>query len=191
MNNPCNTSQKSDAAEEVLLDRWFFFPLCFCTELQRSVWTEFLRELVMFPKSADQLSLSVFPEFSHYYDFDHVTRSICSPQSNRITQRAACTVQPMLSKSKTINSWLMESDLMAKSYNSSLKSQDQVFSCNKPKDKKTCSYICKGIVTKGERFVSGYTPTVQAFKKEKTTQQKQQLTYCQNRALEREKEIGS
>lgn len=145
----------------------------------------------MFPKSADQLSLSVFPEFSHYYDFDHVTRSICSPQSNRITQRAACTVQPMLSKSKTINSWLMESDLMAKSYNSSLKSQDQVFSCNKPKDKKTCSYICKGIVTKGERFVSGYTPTVQAFKKEKTTQQKQQLTYCQNRALEREKEIGS
>ncbi len=51
---------------------------------------------------------------------------------------------------------------------------DQVSSCNKPKDKKTCSYNCKGIVAKGERFVAGYTPTVQAFKKEKKNQQKQQ-----------------
>ncbi len=77
-------------------------------------------------------------------------------------------------QNKTINSWLMESELMARSYNSSLKTQDQVTSCNKPKYKKTFSYNCKGIVAKGERFVAGYTPIVQAFRNENKNQQNQQ-----------------
>ncbi len=164
-------NQKSDAAEEVLLDRW----VCsvFTQNCKGQCGQNSLESWWCSPNQPTS-SLYLFPESSHYYDFDHVTRSICSPQSNRITQRAACTVQPILSKDKTIHSWLMESDLMARSYNSSLKTQDQVSSCNKPKDKKTCSYNCKSIVAKGERFVAGYTPTVQAFKKEKKNQQKQQ-----------------